>query len=222
MCGICGIWGKGDNDTIAAMVTAMHHRGPDDHGVYSDANVGLGMARLAIIDVSLKGHQPMANREQSIWIVYNGELYNFRAERTLLESKGYQFSSTSDTEVVLRLYEHYGDDLDFDLQPKRGFGMPFDVWLKDPLADVLEDTLSASNIRKRGLLDADAVQRVKARFLEGHTSWANPWLLMMLELWCREVLDGEGGCNSNRCSNSYPLAQMGTPPSSSMAQAGSE
>lgn len=92
------------------MVAAMHHRGPDDQGIYRDGRVTLGMTRLAIIDVSAAGHQPMGNPDGTIWIVYNGEVYNFREERRLLEAKGYSFSSSSDTEVVLRLYEHYGDD----------------------------------------------------------------------------------------------------------------
>ena len=110
MCGICGIWGKVEREAVEAMVAAMHHRGPDDHGVYRDGSVALGMTRLAIIDVSAAAHQPMGNPDGTIWIVYNGEVYNFREERRLLEAKGYSFSSSSDTEVVLRLYEHYGDD----------------------------------------------------------------------------------------------------------------
>jgi asparagine synthase (glutamine-hydrolysing) len=92
------------------MIGAMHHRGPDDSGVLEDRNVTLGMTRLAIIDVSHAGHQPMVSPNDQIRIVYNGELYNFREERALLEKLGYTFRSTSDTEVVLRMYEHYGDD----------------------------------------------------------------------------------------------------------------
>jgi len=92
------------------MVSALHHRGPDDRGVLEDRNVSLGMTRLAILDVSHAGHQPMASPDDQIRIVYNGELYNFREERTLLEKLGYTFRSASDTEVVLRMYEHYGDD----------------------------------------------------------------------------------------------------------------
>src|SRR5262245_4498784 len=110
MCGICGIWGKPDPASVNAMVEAMHHRGPDDRGVYNDAQVSLGMTRLAIIDTSSGGHQPMRNADGSIQIVYNGETYNFREERARLESKGHTFSSSSDTEVVLRMYEHYADD----------------------------------------------------------------------------------------------------------------
>ena len=92
------------------MIGALHHRGPDDNGILEDQNVTLGMTRLAILDVSHAGHQPMVSPDNQIRIVYNGELYNFREERALLEQLGYTFRSTSDTEVVLRMYEHYGDD----------------------------------------------------------------------------------------------------------------
>src|SRR5437016_10458089 len=110
MCGICGVWGMDNPSPVERMVAAMRHRGPDDRGVYRDSNLSLGMTRLAIIDTSTGGHQPMHNRDGSITIVYNGETYNFQSERALLEEKGHTFSSTSDTEVVLRMYEHYGDD----------------------------------------------------------------------------------------------------------------
>lgn len=111
MCGICGVWGDG-NDRLAVerMVSAMHHRGPDAAGVHEETCATLGMTRLAILDLSEAGSQPMRNRDGSVWIVYNGELYNFKTEREILEAKGHTFVSTSDTEVVLRMYEHYGDD----------------------------------------------------------------------------------------------------------------
>ena len=96
-----------------AMVGALHHRGPDDRGVLEDENVTLGMTRLAILDVSHAGHQPMTSPDDQIRIVYNGELYNFREQRALLEKHGYTFRSTSDTEVVLRMYEHYGELYNF-------------------------------------------------------------------------------------------------------------
>jgi asparagine synthase (glutamine-hydrolysing) len=78
---------------------------------------------------------------------------------------------------------------DFDLQPKRGFAMPFDSWLRGPLREALLDTLSDEQIHRRGLLDVQAASAVKNNFLEGTLHWAQPWLLMMIELWCREVLD---------------------------------
>ena len=110
MCGICGVWKSGKGDAVEPMIRAMHHRGPDDRGMFRDDNVALGMTRLAIIDTSSGGHQPMQTPDGQITLVYNGELYNFRTERELLEARGYSFKSSSDTEVVLRMYEHYGDD----------------------------------------------------------------------------------------------------------------
>lgn len=92
------------------MVSAMRHRGPDDQGIYHDGIVALGMSRLAIIDTTRAGHQPFANRDGTILLVYNGETYNFREERAILVKKGHVFNSSSDTEVVLRMYEEYGDD----------------------------------------------------------------------------------------------------------------
>lgn len=109
MCGICGIWNNPDEASVKRMVDAMEHRGPDDFGVYIDPKVGLGMTRLSIIDTSPSGHQPMATPDRQIWIVFNGEIYNFKEERALLEKKGYTFKSSSDTEVVLYLYQEYGD-----------------------------------------------------------------------------------------------------------------
>jgi asparagine synthase (glutamine-hydrolysing) len=110
MCGICGVWGQENRQAVGAMVTAMHHRGPDDCGVFNDARASLGMTRLAIIDPTSGGHQPMTTPSKDIVVIYNGELYNFHSEKALLEKQGYEFASTSDTEVVLRMYEHYGDD----------------------------------------------------------------------------------------------------------------
>jgi asparagine synthase (glutamine-hydrolysing) len=110
MCGICGVWGREDRDALGAMVGAMHHRGPDDRGDFHDARVSLGMTRLAIIDTTSGGHQPMQTPDGGIVLVYNGELYNFASERELLKKRGHQFKSTSDTEVVLKMYEEYGDD----------------------------------------------------------------------------------------------------------------
>ena len=109
MCGICGIWNNPDKKPIERMVAAMKHRGPDDSGTFIDRKIGLGMARLSIIDTTASGHQPMSTPDQQIWIVYNGEIYNFREERQQLEKKGYTFKSSSDTEVILALYQEYGD-----------------------------------------------------------------------------------------------------------------
>ena len=109
MCGICGLIGQSDPDVVARMIRAMHHRGPDGQGQFDAPRGSIGMARLAIQDVSAKGDQPMTNDDRDIWIVYNGELYNTPSERAHLEGKGYRFRSTGDTEVVLKLYQEYGE-----------------------------------------------------------------------------------------------------------------
>ena len=110
MCGIAGILGSAAQRQIEAMVAAMHHRGPNDKGIHCDTNIALGMARLAVIDTTSAGHQPMKSKDGRIFIVYNGETYNFLQERVILEAQGHSFESHSDTEVVLRMYEVYGDD----------------------------------------------------------------------------------------------------------------
>jgi asparagine synthase (glutamine-hydrolysing) len=110
MCGICGIWGCPDPEKAEKMVVAMHHRGPDDSGIYNGEVASLGMARLAVIDINPTGHQPMSNLQETVWIVFNGEIYNYQSERAYLEKLGYSFRSQSDTEVLLYLYEHFGDD----------------------------------------------------------------------------------------------------------------
>jgi len=110
MCGIAGFTGPRDDAALQAMVRALHHRGPDDSGAWTSESASLGMARLAVLDPSAAGHQPMAIDDGAIQIVYNGEVYNFAAERRALAAIGVSFRSTSDTEVVLRLYERYGVD----------------------------------------------------------------------------------------------------------------
>lgn len=113
MCGICGIVrvrtaGPVEEGVLKRMCDAMIHRGPDDAGLFIAGNVGLGHRRLSIIDLS-GGHQPMANAEETVWITYNGEVYNFQELRTLLKAKGYTFRTKSDTEVILHAYEAFGD-----------------------------------------------------------------------------------------------------------------
>jgi asparagine synthase (glutamine-hydrolysing) len=109
MCGIVGIFGSRDRVAIDAMVASIGHRGPDDEGSYFDDRVSLGHARLSIIDLSAKGHQPMFNPAGTIAIVFNGEIYNYQEERRTLVAAGWPFHSTSDTEVLLALYEREGD-----------------------------------------------------------------------------------------------------------------
>ena len=101
MCGICGIWGQSSPESVESMVNAMDHRGPDDSGVFHDSIVSLGMTRLAIIDLSDAAHQPMINPDGTVWIVYNGEVYNFQSERRELEAKGYTSSRLAGSPNIL-------------------------------------------------------------------------------------------------------------------------
>lgn len=110
MCGICGYYGIKDNTTIKIMTKILEHRGPDNFGYFSDGKVSLGHRRLSIIDLSEKGKQPMSNEDGTIWITYNGEIYNFQELRSELEEKGHKFNSNTDTEVIIHAYEEYGKD----------------------------------------------------------------------------------------------------------------
>jgi asparagine synthase (glutamine-hydrolysing) len=92
------------------MTDAIRHRGPDDDGIYVNGAIGLGHRRLAIIDLSPDGHQPMAGPDDATWIIYNGELYNYRELRAELQAQGHHFKSQSDTEVILHAYQEYGPD----------------------------------------------------------------------------------------------------------------
>jgi asparagine synthase (glutamine-hydrolysing) len=114
MCGICGIFFSDRDwrvrgDVLANMNRSIAHRGPDDDGFFVEENVGLAMRRLSIIDVAT-GHQPLANENQDVWIVYNGEIYNHAELREVLESKGHRYRTRSDTETIVHLYEEYGRD----------------------------------------------------------------------------------------------------------------
>ena len=108
MCGIAGYLGKGSAETVAAMLPLLKHRGPDGEGLHVEPGIGLGMTRLAIIDLE-GGGQPMTNEDQSVWLVNNGEIYNFRELRATLEARGRRFRTRSDTEVLLRAYEEFGE-----------------------------------------------------------------------------------------------------------------
>lgn len=109
MCGIAGFSWNDDN-LVTRMIQTIAHRGPDQYGVYTDESVSLGHRRLSIIDLSQHGRQPMANEEGSVWVTYNGEIYNFPELRKTLEAKGHVFRSQTDTEVIVHAYEEYGPD----------------------------------------------------------------------------------------------------------------
>ena len=114
MCGIAGMAGRSKSAGLAAavrqMVDALAHRGPDGLGVRDFGSCVLGNTRLAIVDLSERGHMPMCNEDETIWITYNGECYNAPELRSLLQSRGHRFKSTTDTEVIVHLYEEFGED----------------------------------------------------------------------------------------------------------------
>jgi asparagine synthase (glutamine-hydrolysing) len=112
MCGICGIVNLNrenriNQDIIVEMRDIITHRGPDDHGIYINQNVGLGFRRLSIVDLSM-GHQPISNEDDSIWLIFNGEIYNHQDLRKALIAKGHQYKTKTDTESILHLYEEEG------------------------------------------------------------------------------------------------------------------
>jgi len=114
MCGICGILYPGasqnvDRSILATMNREIRHRGPDDDGFFLDGNVGLAIRRLSIIDLKT-GHQPISNEDESLWIVFNGEIYNHTELRADLELRGHRYRTRSDTETIVHLYEEYGRD----------------------------------------------------------------------------------------------------------------
>lgn len=113
MCGITGIVSPFQTpplDVLQRMTATISHRGPDDTGFFVEPGVGFGHRRLSVIDLSDRGHQPMANDAQTLWIAYNGEVYNYIEIRRNLLARGYSFKSDSDTEVILHAYEEFGED----------------------------------------------------------------------------------------------------------------
>ena len=130
MCGIAGMAGTASEPLLREMLQRIRHRGPDDSGTYTnngasaETRVAIGNNRLSIIDLSPAGHQPMSNEDGTIWVAYNGEVFNFQELRTELEQDGHQFRSRTDTEVLVHLYEKHGPDM-----VKRLNGMfAFAVW----------------------------------------------------------------------------------------------
>jgi asparagine synthase (glutamine-hydrolysing) len=114
MCGICGKVlfdpeGRVPEGVVRAMADAITHRGPDDEGFYASGQIALGFRRLSIIDLS-GGHQPLSNEDGTVWVVFNGEIYNYQSLRQDLITRGHVFKTNSDTEVIVHLYEEYGRD----------------------------------------------------------------------------------------------------------------
>src|SRR5437667_5830016 len=115
MCGICGQFNFGDGSPvkrteIEAMTRSITHRGPDDEGYFLAGSLGFGFRRLSIIDLS-GGHQPMSDQDESVWIVFNGEIYNFPELKRELQSHGHVFRTNSDTEVIIHGYKQWGDEV---------------------------------------------------------------------------------------------------------------
>jgi asparagine synthase (glutamine-hydrolysing) len=127
MCGICGIYNAQSGKPVSAeilahMTNSISHRGPDDSGSYLDGPIGLGFARLSIIDLS-GGHQPMSNETGDIWLVFNGEIWNYKELRKELLEKGHKFRTNSDTETIVHAYEEYGIDCVARLHGMFGFAI---------------------------------------------------------------------------------------------------
>jgi len=126
MCGIAGFYLREGGATLSAVRTMcdpIRHRGPDDEGYHVEGGSAIGMRRLSIIDLST-GHQPMTNEDQSIWVVFNGEIYNYRELRRDLLGRGHRFATNSDTETLIHLYEEQGTE---GLQRLRGM-FAYAVW----------------------------------------------------------------------------------------------
>ncbi len=112
MCGIAGYIDKAEKantKVLNRMLTRINHRGPDECGIYTNENIGFGSVRLSIIDIA-GGHQPMPNEDLTLWIIFNGEIFNYVELRQELEEKGHKFRTQSDTEVVVHLYEEFGEE----------------------------------------------------------------------------------------------------------------
>jgi asparagine synthase (glutamine-hydrolysing) len=115
MCGICGQYNFGSRapvvrQTVERMARSITHRGPDDEGYFIDGPLGFGFRRLSIIDLA-GGHQPMSDREETVWVIFNGEIYNFPELKRELEGYGHVFRTKSDTEVIIHGYKQWGDDV---------------------------------------------------------------------------------------------------------------
>jgi asparagine synthase (glutamine-hydrolysing) len=126
MCGICGVAysdnQKPERSTLEKMTEAIIHRGPDSDGFYTDSGIGLGMRRLAIIDV-VGGDQPIPNEDESMWIIFNGESHNFPDLYADLVKRGHEFRTRTDSECILHLYEEYGDDCVHHLRGQAAFAL---------------------------------------------------------------------------------------------------
>jgi asparagine synthase (glutamine-hydrolysing) len=127
MCGICGVYLLDNGwdmhpSILKNMCDTIYHRGPDDEGFYFNDSVFLGSRRLSIIDLA-HGKQPMSNEDQSIWLVFNGEIYNYPELRERLIQKGHSIRTNSDTEVIIHAYEEYGESFATELNGMFAFAL---------------------------------------------------------------------------------------------------
>ncbi len=182
MCGIVGIamssTGQVNPDLVMKMNRVISRRGPDDEGYYWNNRIGLGMRRLAIIDVKT-GQQPVHNEDKSVWVVFNGEIYNYRELRAELETRGHTLATASDTECLVHLYEDYGDECVTKL---RGM-FAFAIW---------------DERRKRLLLARDRVG-IKPLYYSRHQQG----LYFGSELKCLLAVDGLGSSMNLRALSDY-------------------
>lgn len=196
MCGIHGIYRFDGLSVAPCMLASMgdriRHRVPDDKGSHVDGSCGIGMCRLSVSIMDLAGgQQPPSNADGSLWLVCNGEVYNFCELRGELQGKGYYFKSGYDSEVLLHLYDaetQLPDDI-LD-RKKRGFDTPMGAWLKRELAPVLTRLLVAAVVQARGLFNPAVVKLLMADHEVKLNDGTDMLLAMMnLEIWSRIFLD---------------------------------
>src|SRR5438445_1196744 len=192
MCGISGIVASDSfrsQRAVEAALDAQRHRGPDAGGVWSDDCCALGHRRLSIIDLSPAGRQPLANEDGTVWITFNGEIYNFQALRHRLEALGHRFQTRTDTEVIVHGYEQWGSDCVLRLLGMFAFGiwdqrhrrlfLARDRVGKKPLfyTQQRDRFLFASELQ--GLLaDPDVPREVDPAAIDAYLSWGYvpaPW-----------------------------------------------
>src|SRR5881396_933809 len=184
MCGICGVVYRnrvGELD-LRPMIDAQRHRGPDDSGEWFDDCCRLGHSRLSIIDLSEAGRQPLSNEDGSIWITYNGEIYNFQQLRKELEDFGYRFRTRTDTEVIVHAYERWGLDCLERLRgmfafaiwdaPKKRLLLARDRTGKKPLFYTQQDNrfLFASELQAL-LVDRTVSREINPSAIDAYLSW---------------------------------------------------
>ncbi len=174
MCGICGaVWTSSaipvDATTLDRMTDALAHRGPDARGVFLQRNVALGHRRLSIIDLSEQARQPLANEDENLWLVFNGEIYNYEPLRKELLAKGHRFRSDTDSEVLVHLFEEEGEEMlrrlngmfvlaIYDI-PKRKLFLARDRLGKKPLFYRLENDRLLFGSELKSVLEVDSVSR---------------------------------------------------------------